>query len=83
MQFFAVVLALAALAAAAPRHHRGHRSRQECSASGNTQVCCDGALNCFATAFADNCENKAYCCDGGHSTGLLINLSTLNCVDLE
>lgn len=40
---------------------------EECSASGNTQYCCDGTLNCLPVVVGSSCENDAYCCEGGPS----------------
>jgi hypothetical protein len=41
------------------------QTAEECSASGNTQYCCDGLLNCEVVAVGAACENQAYCCEGG------------------
>ncbi|RDA94963.1 hypothetical protein CP533_0126 [Ophiocordyceps camponoti-saundersi (nom. inval.)] len=97
MQFFATVLALAAVAIAAPTEVVEPRAMPagSCNAPNQKPVCCNnqaggtsgilaGILSgaCSVQVLGSNCQAKAYCCENGASNGGLINVNALNCVSV-
>ncbi|KAF4589123.1 hydrophobin 3 precursor [Ophiocordyceps camponoti-floridani] len=83
MKFLAIV-ALATVAIAAPADVEPRSSVNKCNVSSQQQVCCNGLLGCVVQILGSSCANRAYCCDSnGPSTGGLININGLNCVNLS
>ncbi|RCI17063.1 hypothetical protein L249_1792 [Ophiocordyceps polyrhachis-furcata BCC 54312] len=92
MKFFATVLALAAVAIAAPADIEPRTGGSTCSAPNEKPVCCNTSgssglltslLNpCAVQVLGSNCQAKAYCCKTDASTGGLVNVNALNCVSL-
>ncbi|KAM0544648.1 hypothetical protein ACHAPJ_011709 [Fusarium lateritium] len=91
MQFttIASIFAMAAVAIAAPADieartggKAGDTNNEICSAN-NQQVCCTGGLNCLVQVLGSSCKGgNAYCCETGASTGGLVNIALLNCLNV-
>ncbi|PFH57710.1 hypothetical protein XA68_14673 [Ophiocordyceps unilateralis] len=81
MKFLAAVVALAAVAVAAPADVEP-RTASRCNAVGQRQVCCGGLLGCLVQVLGSTCSTRAYCCETGASTGGLVNVNALNCLSL-
>ncbi|RDA88796.1 hypothetical protein CP532_5503 [Ophiocordyceps camponoti-leonardi (nom. inval.)] len=93
MKFFATVLALAAVAIAAPTAEIEPRTAGNCNAHTEKPVCCNAGSSsgllagllggaCTVQVLGSPCQGKTYCCQNGASSGGLINVNALNCVSV-
>ncbi|PHH76750.1 hypothetical protein CDD80_1236 [Ophiocordyceps camponoti-rufipedis] len=82
MKFLAIV-ALAAVATAAPTDVEPRSSVNKCNLNTQQKVCCNGLLGCVVQLLGSSCADRAYCCETGAATGGLVNINGLNCVNLS
>ncbi|EXU95292.1 hydrophobin-like protein [Metarhizium robertsii] len=83
MKYMTAVLALGAVAVAAPAEVE---KRQNTCPNTAVNVCCNTVaginLLCQTIQVGQSCSGTSYCCENGASTGGLINLNLANCVKI-